>query len=131
VASELLVESEIRAGLTLVQALDEADFGVSAAFWLYHGELGKWKMVIGYSGQKSALQQKYLEAATISARWRDAHPDRPILELSRVKITHQDDKLIRGLHSAIHVEGLGEVRFSRNVVNGIYVEDAIIHRLAA
>ena len=125
------MRSEIDAGLNLIEALDKSEFGVAAALWLYGSDLDKWKMVIAYRGRKQDLERKYLEAATISARWRSQHPDKPILELSRVRITSVDDPLIEGLRPAIRMDGLGEVRFSNNVVNGIYVEDAIIHRLAA
>jgi hypothetical protein len=130
-ATGTLVRSDIDAGLGLIRALDAGSFGVSAALWLYNSDLDNWRMVIAYRGPKKDLEKKYLEAATISADWRNAYPDDPILDLSKVKITSADDRLIAGLRPAIRVDGLGEVRFSHNTVNGIYVEDALIHRLAA
>lgn len=130
-ASGALVRSDIDAGLGLIRALDADNFKVSAALWLYNSDLDSWRMIIAYQGPKKDLEKKYLEAATIAANWRSAHPDQPILDLSKVKITSADDKLIVGLRPAIRIDGLAEVRFSHNTVNGIYVEDALIHRLAA
>jgi hypothetical protein len=130
-ASEFLVRSEIDAGLNLIRALDVANFGVQAALWLYDGDLDSWKLVIAYRGGKDLIEKKYLEAATAAANWRSKNPDLPLLDLGRVRIVSADDRLIIGLRPVIHVDGLGEVRFSHNLVNGIYVEDALIHRLAA
>ncbi|RUU28419.1 hypothetical protein [Mesorhizobium sp. M6A.T.Ce.TU.016.01.1.1] len=130
-ASGALVRADIDAGINLIRALDERKFGVAAALWLYNGDVENWRMVIAYRGARKDLEKKYLDAATIAADWRKARPDEPILDLSKVKITSSDDRLIAGLGTAMRVDGLGEVRFSHNTIDGIYVEDALIHRLAA
>lgn len=130
-ASGALVRADIDAGINLIRALDEKKFGVAAALWLYNGDVENWRMVIAYRGPRKDLEKKYLDAATIAANWRKARPDAPILDLSKVKITSADDRLIAGLGTAMRVDGLGEVRFSHNTIDGIYVEDALIHRLAA
>ena len=130
-AAGTLVASDMEAGLNLIRALDAADFGVAAAFWLYNSDFDKWRMIIGYSGPKEDLEKKGLEAAVISAEWRNANPSLPILDLIRVRVTSADDKLISGLKPMIKVDGLQEVRFSHRLVDGVYVEDAIIHRMAA
>lgn len=130
-ASGTLVRSEIDAGLNLIRALDERNYGVVAALWLYNSDMDSWRMTIAYQGARKDLEKKYLEAAIISADWREKNPEEPILDLSKVKITSADDKLIAGLGPALRVDGIGEIRFSRNTINGIFVEDALIHRLAA
>jgi hypothetical protein len=130
-AADTLVRSEVDAGLNLIRALDDGGFGVGAALWLYLGDADTWKLIIAYRGGKDLIGRKYLDAATAVASWREKHPSDPILDLGRVRIVPADDKLIMGLRPVIHVDGLGEVRFSHNLVNGIYVEDALIHRLAA
>jgi hypothetical protein len=130
-AAEALVRSEIDAGLNLIRALDASGFGVQAALWLYMGDNDTWKLIIAYRGGKDQIGKKYLDAATAVADWRERHPNEPVLDLGRVRIVPAEDKLISGLRPVIHLDGLGEVRFSHNLVNGIYVEDALIHRLAA
>ncbi|MHB1103286.1 MAG: hypothetical protein ACYC0C_11050 [Devosia sp.] len=130
-ATEQLVRSEIEAGLQLIRALDEVAFGVVAALWLYSSEAGKWRFVVATRDDRRNIEKKYLEAAVAASKWKEKHPDRPILDLSRVRIVGREDPLIKGLAVFLHVEGLGEMRFSNNMVNGVYVEDALIHRLAA
>lgn len=126
-----LVRSDINAGLNLVRALDENDFGVSAAMWIYHSDLERWRMVIAFRDDRKNLEKKYQQAASISATWRKNHPDDEILDLAKVKITSSDDPLVSGLKQAIQVDGISEVWFSNNNINGIYLEDALIHRIAA
>jgi hypothetical protein len=130
-ADATLVRADVDAGINLIHALDEKKFGLAAALWLYNADVQNWRMVIAYRGSRKDLEKKYLEAATIAADWRKEHPEEPILDLSKVKITSTDDRLISGLGIALRVDGLSEVRFSHNTINGIYVEDALIHRLAA
>lgn len=126
-----LVRSEIEAGLNLIHALDEEEFGVVAALWQYYGDIDKWKLTIAYAGRPEEIERRYLRAATIASKLREKNPDMPVLDLSRVRIVSQEDPLIRGLAPILHVEGTSEIRFSNNIVGGIYIEDAIIHRLAA
>jgi len=130
-ASGTLVRSDIDAGMNLIRALDEKDYGVVAALWLYNGDMDSWRMTIAYQGPGKDLEKKYLEAAIISADWRKENPEGQILDLSKVKITSADDKFISGLRPALRVDGIGQIRFSNNTINGIFVEDALIHRLAA
>lgn len=130
-AADQLVKSEINAGLQLVRVLDAAGFDVKAALWLYSSDADKWRFVIATPDVPKQISQKYLDAATALSSWREANPGRPVLDLSRVRLVGPDDPLIRGLTPILHLDGLGEIRFSHNLVNGIYVEDALVHRLAA
>lgn len=57
--SELLMRSELDAGLNLVKALDGKGFGVTAALWRYKSETERWRMVIAYRGNRADLQKKY------------------------------------------------------------------------
>ena len=126
------MRSEIDAGLELVRTLDQAKFGVRAALWLYSGETESWRFIIAVGGGPEAVSKSYLAAAGILSRWKEDNAQSlPILDLARVKFVGMQDMLIKGLSPIIKIPSLGEVRFSNNVVNGIYVEDALIHRLAA
>lgn len=129
-ASEPLVSSEIDAGLKLLRVLDEAKFGVKAAFWFYHSDQERWRFVIATDDGDRKIETKYLEAANLIAKARDKGAV-DLLPLDKVKITGSKDPLVTGLATMIQIPGTGNVRFSHNMINGIYVEDAVIHRLAA
>ena len=131
-AAGSLVEDEVRSGAEFLEALDESGFNADAALWIYNSETDTWKLTIAYSGKKSDIEQKYRQAADVLSRLREnAEGDAPVLDLSKVRIVHDSDMLISGLRPVIRVEGVSSVRFSQNMINGIYVEDALIYRMAA
>ena len=130
-ATASLVDLDVQSGLTLLKILDEADFGVEAALWLYNGELEKWDLVVAAEDAGRELSRKSLEAAVIIAEWRKRHPEEAVLDLARVRLVGTDDRLIAGLKPIVQVRGLDGVRLSNRLVNGIYVEDSLIHRTAA
>lgn len=130
-AATSLVRADVTAGLQLITILDQGGFGVVAALWLFLTDAEKWKLIVAYKGSNKELEEKYLEAATLISNWRKDNPAGAILDLSNVRITASDDPLITGLKRIMRVDGTSEVRFSNNLIDGIYVEDALIHRLAA
>ncbi|GAA0777799.1 hypothetical protein E1180_17145 [Roseibium denhamense] len=130
-ATNTLVETDIEAGIELVRALDSAFFGVVAALWLYQSDTDKWKFVIACTAKPNQIESKILEAAQIVANHRNMTDAPHILDLSRVRIVGNTDPLISGLKPVIRLDGLGRVQFSNNLINGIYIEDAVIHRMAA
>ena len=129
-AAEQLVDSEIQAAKQLITALDEAEFDVIAALWVYSSDADRWRFVVAYDGSRAEIQTRYQQAARILFDWRRAHPGNPVLDLDRVRIVSREDPLVKGLGMVMRVES-GDLRFSHNMINGVYVEDALIHRLAA
>ncbi|MBO3760787.1 hypothetical protein [Ciceribacter sp. L1K22] len=124
------MKDDIDAGLRLLELLDRAGFGVTAAFWLYDSDQERWRFVVAARDAERDLGQKYLDAAGIISKARESGlPD--LLPLDRVRITSSSDPLVAGLTQVLRVPGTTSARFSRSMVNGIYVEDALIHRLAA
>lgn len=131
-AAEQLVTSEVEAGLRLLRAFDECGFGAKAAFWLYSSERESWKFVIGVDADPKELSEQYHKASTAITKWRDAHPETlPLLDLWRVRFVQMSDPLVLSLATVVPSETAGETRVSNNFSNGVYVEDALVHRIAA
>lgn len=130
-AEEQLVTSEIEEGIRLVRALDGGGFPVKAALWLYSGDAQRWRFIIATTNVPKDISVRIREAVDISAQWREQHPGETLLDLARVSFVGENDRLIAGLGRVLKLEGLGEIRFSNNMVDGVFVEDALIHRLAA
>lgn len=122
-----LVGEEIAAGHNVVAALDAAGFPARAAFWLYDSDADVWKLWIATPQAGDDLQKAFLKVGRILS----TITDRPVLDLSRIKLVTPDDPMVRALRSVINVKGLSGVRFKSNVVNGIYIADALIYRTAA
>ena len=127
-AETALVEADVRLGRELIQILDEAGFPVTGAAWIYYPDAEEWRLVI----RSPRASKDLLDAMRELAALMDAKGDlRSNLDLSRVKLVPPQDRMLSAIGSVIRAEGLGSIRFSRNMINGIFIDDALIYRLAA
>jgi len=110
-----------------VAGLDDAGFPVRAAFWLYDSDVDVWKLWIATPQAGEDLQKAFLKVGGIIS----AITDRAVLDLTRIKLVIPDDPMVRAIRSVIKVKGLSDVRLKSNVINGIYIEDALVYRTAA
>jgi hypothetical protein len=127
-AEAVLVNDDISLGQELIRALDGANFPVTAAAWIYYADVGEWRLVIRTPRAEKDLQSAYLDVAIAMDKKGDL---RSRLDLSRVRLVPPNDRLLQAMGTALRVEGLGNVRFTQNVINGIYIDDAVVYRLAA
>jgi hypothetical protein len=127
-AEAALVEADIEAGRELVRALDDAGFPVTGAAWIHYSDVDEWRLVI----RTPKAAQNLLEALRDVRQVMDARGDlRDRLDLARVKLVPPSDRLLQVMERMVHVSGVSTIRFSRNVVEGMYIGDAVIYRLAA
>lgn len=124
-AEETLVSTDIDRGAALIRALDKAGFPVVAAMWLYRTDLEAWQLTIA-SPRANELRQAYGEIREIADR---AGVD--IVSFPHVSLVPPTDKTIFTLSKARRLEGLGGVRLSTSMINGVYIEDAYVYRAAA
>lgn len=127
-AETALVNSDVEEGRELVKILDDSDFPVTAAAWIYYPDIEEWRLVIRTPKAEKNLQEAFLELA----RTMDAKGDlRERIDLARVKLVPPSDRMLKAIGTVVKVAGLGPIRFSRNVIDGILIDDALIYRLAA
>ena len=124
-AEDDLVREDLDRGASLVRALDAEDFGVLAAVWIHYPDNETWRLVLATPRAKDP-QRAYTEIRRIIDKAQINAPD-----LARIRLVLPDDRTIATLSKVARVEGLSGVRFSRNMINGIYVDDAYIYRAAA
>jgi hypothetical protein len=129
VVKESLTDTMIRAGAELTRKLDALQWPVLASLWLYESEGNQWKLVLASPRVKSEGPKKSYE--TIQSALAETTGAKETLALSDIAVTDPDDPLIALLRIAIRtgptVEGL---RFTRNVINGRFIEDAYIYRVS-
>jgi hypothetical protein len=127
-ATTALVSTDVEMGSELLKVLDEAAFPVTAAAWIYFPDDDEWRLVIRTPKVEKDLQGALRELAAVL----DAKGDlRTRLDLSRVKLVPPKDKVLAAMASMVRVDGISNIRFSRNVINGMLIDDALIYRLAA
>lgn len=121
-----LTAGMIQAGEALLRGLDAADVPVPAAFWLRRSEDVGWRLVIA-SPAVDTLGQKavYRQLADRVTELR-----RPDLSMSYVVAVSPADPTVALLRSAVRTEpGISAIRFTGNVINGVFIPDAHIYRL--
>lgn len=124
---DALVNEDIDAAGRLVTFLDEHSLPLRSALWLYDGDAGRWRFVVAFREERKDITSFYLDiskAIHLSER-------KDLLDLAKVDVVDPNRSVVSALRGVINVEGNSRVRFSRNRINGVYLEDALIYRLSA
>ena len=125
---EALTEEMIKAGASVVADLDRRQFLVDAALWLYLSNQNQWRLLLAtpevhLDGPRKAYK-KLLQALRNSA----VHG----MSLQDVAVVDSRDPLVQLFRAAIRTDRtVGGIRFTRNTINGQFIEDAYIYRMAA
>lgn len=124
-----LVEGDIRVGEGLIEALDAAGFPVQAALWFYLSDPGEWRLIVASPlTDKDGPRGAYEQVQSVLTKLRP-----PLdISLSDISVVGSKDELIKLLRQAIGTgSGISGIRFTRNTINGVFIEDAYIYRLAS
>jgi hypothetical protein len=129
VVKEQLTGAMIEAGAELTLKLDEMGVPVVAAFWLFVPELNEWRLQFASPDVSSRgpreVYDKILQATGKLGAKAAAVP------LSLIGVLGADADLVRLLKAAIRTgPGVSRIRFSKNVINGHFIDDALIYRAA-
>jgi len=126
VVTRTLSEDMIKAGASVIAQLDGDKLPVGAALWLYNSEAEVWRLVIGLPQVKSqGPKQAYERVQSTMSKITEQ-----TIGLQNISVVDIEDPLLSLLRSAIATGGgISGIRFTRNTINGVYVEDAYIYRL--
>jgi hypothetical protein len=129
VVKEALSSEMISAGEELTRRLDEARFIVTASLWLYITEANDWRFIIGSPEVRTNGPKKaYKRIQNVIAKMSE---DQPKIQLRDVTVIDSNDPLISLLRVAVGTgEGVSNIRFRHNVINGVLIEDAYIYRIS-
>jgi len=129
VVKEQLTEDMIEAGAQLTAKLDEMGVSVSAAMWFFEPDTNDWRLLIASPELASVgprdVYQKIQAARKGLAEKASAVP------MSVIRVIDANHELVHLLRMTLRTgAGIGRIRFSRNVINGHFIEDALIYRVA-
>jgi hypothetical protein len=122
-----LVDADMKAGEALLNKLDEIEFDVKAALWFYMQDSEEWRLIIASpivdkDGPKKAYEKVQSQLQELNGRYK--------LSLRNIALVSPSDNLIKVLKSAIRTgKKISHIRFTRNVINSVFIEDAYIYRL--
>ncbi|MBM4340215.1 MAG: hypothetical protein FJ110_11800 [Deltaproteobacteria bacterium] len=128
VVRDVLSEQMIDAGAKLVERLDESLSNVQAALWVFLPEEKTWEMIVisplvKTDGPRS-FYKRILEAN------KNADESESIISLNDIKVADTSNPLINVLRIAISTgRGITGIRFSKNTINGTFIEDSYIYRI--
>lgn len=126
VVTGTLTQEMITAGTSLLRTLDQARYVVRGALWLFLPEENGWRLLLALP-EVRVLGPKALYKKLRSVI--NKLPG-PIIETKDITVLEDNAPLILLLKSAISTgPGISDIRFSRNTINGQYIEDAYIYRI--
>jgi hypothetical protein len=123
-----LTQEMIVAGTNLLRNLDKAKFAIRGALWLYLPEENCWRLFFALPevrvlGPKAVYKK-------IRSLINKLPENEPKIETKDITVTDENAPLIVLIRGAISTgPDICGVRFSRNTINGHYIEDAYIYRL--
>ena len=120
----VLTPEMIKAGADFLQSLDAAKVPVAAAFWLFHGEEPDLRLVIaspevGQIGKREFYGKLIDHLRALNRRE---------LNSSNLTAVTPDDEIVVAVRKVFQLPGIGSIRFTGNVSNGILIPDALIYR---
>lgn len=129
VVKESLTDAMIRAGAELTRKLDELEWPVVASFWLYISEGNEWRLMLASPRVASDGPKKSYEV--VQSALADTAAAQDTLTLSDVGVTDSSNPLVSLLRVVIATGPIvGGIRFTRNVINGHFIEDVYIYRIS-
>jgi len=128
VVKEQLTETMIRLGGELTEKLDNTGLPVVAAMWFFEPEINEWRLFFA-SPEVSALGPRSVYKKIQEAL--EALGGAAAIPLSMIGVLDAEDDLVRLIKAAVQTgPSISRIRFSKNVINGHFIDDALIYRAA-
>jgi hypothetical protein len=123
---DILSSEMVLSGKQLLSAV-ESKLPIDAAFWLLPPDTSSWRLVLAtpavrIEGPKSVYKK-------LMALLKKIQPPSE-LSMNNVFVIDTTDPVVGLLRSAIQTtRSTGDVRFTRNTINGVFIPDAYIYRI--
>lgn len=122
-----LVDDDMEAGKALLKKLDKTKFDVKAALWFYMPDPEEWRLILASPTVDAEGPKKAYEKVQSQLQ---GSGQKDKLSLQNISLVSPRDNLIKLLKSAIKTgKVISNIRFTQNVINGVFIEDAYIYRL--
>jgi len=125
--TESLSDSMIKAGAKLIERLDAQHTEIKSSFWLYLPEEKIWKMMLASPLVDSEGPRKYYEK--VVAANEQAAESEEIISLNNIGVTNTTNQIVQLLRLAVATDdGISGIRFSKNTIHGVFIDDVYIYR---
>jgi hypothetical protein len=118
----------IEAGAELTRKLEEDGLPISAALWSFMPESNEWRLLFASSDVGSKGPREVYE--TIRLAISQLGPNAALVPLSTVSVLDDGADLVKVLRRLVRTgPGIARIRVSRNVINGHFIDDALVYRI--
>jgi hypothetical protein len=116
-----LVEPQIETGRNLIAFLDTHDMRPEAAFWLFSSDFDEWRLMLAFKEVDDLGPRRTYEM------FQELQTG---VSLNDVSVISPRSELVRKLRRAVRTgKHVASIRLTGNVIDGTYIEDALIYRL--
>jgi len=130
VVKEQLTDEMIEAGAQLTQKLDELGLPIPVAMWFFLSDINEWRLLFASPQLSAEGPREVYEKIEEARKALGAQAER--LPLSVIGLMDTNHQLVQLLRIALRTgPGVSRVRFSKNVIDGHFIDDALIYRSAA
>ena len=120
---DLLVSS----GTALVRLLDHNGLKPRAAMWVYNSDTEAWRLWIVPDQALKDKAEFYRKLAVVISDNRDKLLG---FDIGYVEYKSAEHPVVKGMGSVIRMDGLGSAHLTNNQLNGIFLPDGIVLRMA-
>ena len=128
VVKEILTKEMIESGAEITRLLDRAQLTVGASLWLYIPESNIWRLIVASPEVRTCGPKKVYQK--IQSILSQIPEEQPSVGLKDISVVENDNALLSLLRIAIRTgDGISGIRFSKNTIDGQFIEDAYIYRM--
>jgi hypothetical protein len=129
VVKEQLTDAMVEAGAELTRKLEESGMQTTAALWLFDPEINEWRLVFASPEVSAEGPRKVYERIRLALE--ELGDKASAAPFSVIRLLDPNAELVKLLKTAVRTgSGVGRIRFSKNVINGHFIDDALIYRVA-
>jgi hypothetical protein len=119
----------VEAGDRLVRLMDHAGEPPLAALWVYSADHERWRLwLVPRTGARTnQIKENYLKIAELmSENWDELLG----LDIGDIEFVENLHPAIAGLSKSLRIEGLGRVPLHGQLIDGYYLPESIVMRMA-
>jgi hypothetical protein len=125
--TESLTDSMMKAGAKLIERLDASSSDIKSAFWLYFSDDKIWKLIIASPLVDTAGPREYYKKIVNANAQAEAEEE--VVSLNDIGVMNTSNQIVQLLRFAISTgDSISGIRYSRNTINGFFIEDSYIYR---
>lgn len=123
---EALVADKYQELTKLARVLEGDELSPRALIYASYPDTADEKLLVVPASRKYDERDVYRRISITLAKNRSVFPS---IDISDVRVVNESDPYVRGLSTLFRVDEFSTIRISKSVLNGVYVENAVVYRM--